>query len=408
MALAVTSNRNKKLLNNLKTNNNLINPSSSFKTPKRLINTTYSSSSNSTNLNKTKTYLNGSSNNKFSSLTKNPNFISSDLNSKTKKIDELKKPNKNVKNQDQEDLNVKEESLDESDEKRTDNTKSEIDNDTKQDIVNYCSISPEDLKIKEKYFEDKLTDLNKKLSKLKEIGTLGESNTEKNDDSTSLFLSEYFEELNKLARNCEDKLNGLNEWYKRERDEIEETFKLENKKAIQDFNDKQKELKESLKNEHEEMKKQIEIDRNTLDINMDTTEVKPPPTRNLRRRANHNSEMTADSTDFNSSLGIHVTSSVSSASGLLQSSTVLVGSSTSLASANVLTTSHQQSFYSLQQTFYSSNNNLNQALNDRKRKLTAATLAFQLNEDDLNDDLKFLNKSLRLSSGCSPSKNSNL
>lgn len=55
-------------------------------------------------------------------------------------------------------------------------------------------------------------------------------------------------------------------------------------RSIHEFQERRKELKETLRNEHEDARKQIEIERQTLDINSDVIEAKPAPTRNLRRR----------------------------------------------------------------------------------------------------------------------------
>ncbi|CAF0781210.1 unnamed protein product [Brachionus calyciflorus] len=175
------------------------------------------------------------------------------------------------------------------------NENKKVENNNKLIEIDLKSFSTEDLKLKEKYFEDKLKSLNEKLGKLKELGFLNRIENDFDikenvnvDDNLMSFMREYSEEMKKLDRDCEDKLDGLKEWYKRERDEIDETFKLESKKAIQEFYAKRKELKENLKNEHEDKRKKIENDLNMLEINFDYYENKIFPTRKLRRRTTTN------------------------------------------------------------------------------------------------------------------------
>lgn len=161
--------------------------------------------------------------------------------------------------------------------------------------VDLSRFSTGDLKLKEKYFEDKLRDLNDKLGKLRDVAISIdrkksiETELKENEMNESVrhFLSKYLNELEKLDQESNDKLNGLKEWHRREIEEIDETFKLENKKAVQEFHEKRKELKESLKIEHEEKRKKVETDLNMLEINFDYFENKIFPTRKLRRRTNH-------------------------------------------------------------------------------------------------------------------------
>jgi hypothetical protein len=186
------------------------------------------------------------------------------------------------------------------------------------------------------------------------------------------------------------------------------------------------------RNEYEEMRKQIESDRATLDINTDTTEVKPPPTRNLRRRVNQLNAYDYDSgcldlasnsaslliqggggggggANASSSISIGVSSSVGVA-GMLNSSLCSVnigsaftqyangsggGNGTPTFSSYFASVAPPSSLPYDGST--SSGSNLVQSVNDRKRKLTTATIALGLNEDELNEDFKFLVKNGSLS-----------
>ncbi|RNA09354.1 sin3 histone deacetylase corepressor complex component SDS3 [Brachionus plicatilis] len=368
MSLAVQSRKK----TSLKTN------APNFKTPKRLINGT----TDNTSLTKNKSCLSLNSSKSAKNLD--------DLN-KMKKFDEEKKPD------------IKQEPKDA--EEKSSNAKPES---AKCDDFVELELSQEEIKQREKYFEEKLKDLGNKLRKIRQMGVcsgqaLSDLKENEMSESLSLYLKEYLCHVGNLERDCDDKLESLNEWYLREKEDIEETYRTEKKKAEQEFHEKRKELKENLINEHEEIRKQIEIDRNTLDINMDTTEIKPPPTRNLRRRTNHNNENDTSCHDLSSShVGLHVSSSVSSSSGLLQSNTANVTSTGNHSSNNTLG-SCQTNFYSVQPNFYSSSC-YSQFVNDRKRKFTPNTM-FQLSEDDVNDDFKYLSKNLRLAHCHSPCKN---
>lgn len=64
-------------------------------------------------------------------------------------------------------------------------------------------------------------------------------------------------------------------------------------RSIHEYQERRKELKDMLRNDNEDARRQIEIERMTLDINTDVVEVKPAPTRNLRRRCVMASNATA-------------------------------------------------------------------------------------------------------------------
>nr|QDF21427.1 Sin3 histone deacetylase corepressor complex component SDS3 [Brachionus koreanus] len=356
---------------------------------------------NAVNLKTPKRLVNGSGENGV--LTKTKNYLNNSL-KYSKNLDDLNKSKKQDEDKMSSAKNEPEMIEEKVDSRLAESSKS-------QDLVelDFNNLSKEEIKQKEKYFDDKLKDLGEKLRKIREMGVCSGqvmSDLKENEisESLSLCVKDYLAEINKLERDCDDKLELLSEWYVREKHEIEETFKTEKKKALQEFNDKRKELKENLLNEHEEIRKQIEIDRNTLDIHLDTAELKPPPTRNLRRRTNHNNnENDTSNHDLSSChINLHVTSSVSSNSSLLQSASVNLASNSNLNVSNILG-SNQSSYFNSTQNFYSSSS-YSQYVNDRKRKI-APNMMFQLNEDDLNDDLKHLSKNLRLSHNHSPCKN---
>ena len=177
----------------------------------------------------------------------------------------------------------------------------------------------------------------------------------------------------------------------------------------------------SLRNEYEEMRKQLEIDRTSLDINTDMTEVKPPPTRNLRRRVNQLNPYDFDTgADINPTPMI-LTSSVSSSMNIGANSCSVVTSintslcaAVSMGSGSNLTAFNPYSNavpafnsyfanavpslpYFANSTATAIVNSTLQSVNDRKRKLTtaAATISFALNEDELNEDFRFLVRNVK-------------
>jgi len=71
-----------------------------------------------------------------------------------------------------------------------------------------------------------------------------------------------------------------------ETESIERQFLREKKAAVREFEDKKIELKDTVIAEWEEKKKQIELDRYSIELAQDNTEVKSASTRKLRRRPN--------------------------------------------------------------------------------------------------------------------------
>ncbi|RNA09348.1 sin3 histone deacetylase corepressor complex component SDS3 [Brachionus plicatilis] len=191
-----------------------------------------------------------------------------------KKFDEEKKPD------------IKQEPKDA--EEKSSNAKPES---AKCDDLVELELSQEEIKQREKYFEERLKDLGNKLRKIRQMGVcsgqaLSDLKENEMSESLSLYLKEYLCHVGNLERDCDDKLESLNEWYLREKEDIEETYRTEKKKAEQEFHEKRKELKENLINEHEEKRRKVETDLKMLEINFDYYENKIFPTRKLRRRGN--------------------------------------------------------------------------------------------------------------------------
>ncbi|CAG9585075.1 unnamed protein product [Danaus chrysippus] len=69
-------------------------------------------------------------------------------------------------------------------------------------------------------------------------------------------------------------------------DVVEREYIAEKKAAAKEFDEKKIELKENLLHDFEEKRKLIEGERNSMELNGDSIEVKPPMKRILRRRAN--------------------------------------------------------------------------------------------------------------------------
>nr|QDF21423.1 Sin3 histone deacetylase corepressor complex component SDS3 [Brachionus koreanus] len=256
---------------------------------------------NAVNLKTPKRLVNGSVENGV--LTKTKNYLNNSF-KYSKNLDDLNK----LRKQDEDKMSsVKKEPEmieEQTDSRAADSSKS-------HDLVesDFNNLSKEEIKQKEKYFDDKLKDLGEKLRKIREMGVCSGqvmSDLKENEISEclSLFVRDYLAEINKLERDCDDKLELLSEWYVREKHEIEETFKTEKKKALQEFNDKRKELKENLLNEYDERRKKIVSDLRMLEINFDLFDNKMFFTRKLRRRTNPPCNLNFDFLIDSSSLDI--------------------------------------------------------------------------------------------------------
>ena len=118
----------------------------------------------------------------------------------------------------------------------------------------------------------------------------------------------YRDKLNHLKRQLQQLSEGNHpEWLKRikrldnqlkerlfintvvkelELEMAEQDFLLEKKNVVKEFEEKKVYLKEQLLSELEEKQKQIDIERTSMELTGDSLELKPVTTRKLRRRAN--------------------------------------------------------------------------------------------------------------------------
>lgn len=194
--------------------------------------------------------------------------------------------------------------------------------------------------------ELKIEKLNKKLAEL---------------DEDNLAINKN---INKIELEYESRLETIENWYKFKRNEIQTQYEHECKQATQEFNEKRKELKDNLRNEYEDKKKLVEIERNLLDINVDSSEIKPQITRKLRRR------------------GCAGTDTISN------SNNQIIITSNSISTVTLCPNTNQIS------TFL--NPQLNNVISsERKRRPSPANhISFALNDDEISDDLKYLNRNI--------------
>jgi len=191
------------------------------------------------------------------------------------------------------------------------------------------------------------------------------------DQSANPELSNIIIELEKSY--C-DRIQLIDEWFDRKKQEIVKKYDCEVRTALGEFNEKSKELKESLKNEYEDKRRLIEIERAVLDITVDTNELKPTVTRKLRRRGN-----------FNEPAPNFVVSSYISAT----SSVVALGSASSTQTVNNTQTT---SIFSVSTNAILVSSSTS---SERKRRPSPSNqVTYALNEDEIGDDVKYLFKNL--------------
>lgn len=125
------------------------------------------------------------------------------------------------------------------------------------------------LEIKEQMYQEKLAQLNSQIEAL-HAGT----------------HPDYIKKMKKLEVEYKERLrlNEVDRDYHLEF--LEKQYLLENKAADKEYEDKKMDLKENLLTDYEDKRKMIENERNTTELNTDSTEVKPTVTRKLRRRPN--------------------------------------------------------------------------------------------------------------------------
>lgn len=297
-------------------------------------------------------------------------------------------------------------------------------------------MSREEYERNDQMLETRLDELKRRLDALKNVDLTAAAtrSTCKYEDS---FLNEFKAELERLEHEASSNMTSIKFWFDKERNEIEEQFKNEYKRSIHEYQERRKELKDMLRNDNEDARRQIEIERMTLDINTDVIEVKPAPTRNLRRRcvmASNTTATTAANSLFSSQVYIESLEEPASVSTAVSSATpVSVHSSSTAASGVVGPNVHQSpllsstlsavvesisaSAVSVSSVTGASSNALlyiqqqvsNGPLNggglnyDRKqRKVGSSSLAITISEDEINEDHKCLLKSLRQPHSASP------
>lgn len=271
--------------------------------------------------------------------------------------------------------------------------------------------SEETFQKREKEYEKHIKALQDQLEKLKQFEELAQ---EKKLNSTLVkqsisdlhaddcnYLSKFLSEIQRVEKESTEYVSVVKNWYELQKHEIEQQYTVEQKRAVQEFQDKRRELKDTLRNENEEKRKKVEIDRCTADINMDNSDPKPTTTRKLRRRfnapisnlvaasnVNFDFTMEANTYDIDSeALGIGCSSLMSSTSVLLQSG-VMSTAALGLTAVSSALCSNVNSNGSNVNNYYA--NNLTATNNERKRKFGPASITFTISEEEINEDLKFL------------------
>lgn len=289
--------------------------------------------------------------------------------------------------------------------------------------------SIEEFKAHEKYFDDRLKQLYENLKQLKDLGhsTL---NTVKSSTNNS-YLHELKHEINRLDKESNENLFIVKVWFDKQKNDLETQFKIDFNRHTLEYQEKIKDLKENLRNEYDDMKKQLELDKTQLDINMEVSETKPQPTRTLRRRLNNNNNTAISNLDYSIDTSLDLTSSVGTGVGIgaasVSSTSVLLqrdslGSSINVLNSNIVNSvvgsslsqfNTSNGYYSnlIQQSYYSNtilNNIAQSVVNERKRKLSPATITFAINEDELNEDFKYLIKNFNTINNSLINKNNKL
>jgi hypothetical protein len=421
MVLSTSSRR--KLLNN---STNCSNTSLTSKSGRRLINT---SSNNEDITSKEKS-------NKFQNFKKNKIINKHQINLKqgrpTRNAYESKKIGKSVVSGGHQ-QKLKEDETDDYDEQDDDDDEFFVDcddNDFESLAFNHQNKrfkfdSIEEFKAHEKYFDDRLKQLYDNLKQLKDLGYTS-LHTAKSTTNNS-YLHELKHEINKLDKESKDNLFIVKVWFDKQKYDLETQFKIDFNRHTQEYQEKIRDLKENLKNEYDDMKKQLELDKTQLDINTEVTETKPQPTRTLRRRLNNNNNTAISNLDYSIDTSLDLTSSVgagvignasvSSTSVLLQRDSL--GSSINVLNSNIVNSvvgsslsqfNTSNGYYSnlIQQSYYSNtilNNIAQSVVYERKRKLSPATITFAINEDELNEDFKYLIKNFNTINNSLISKN---
>ncbi|CAG9861497.1 unnamed protein product [Phyllotreta striolata] len=175
-------------------------------------------------------------------------------------------PYSNAYNQDYE---FDDDKYDNEDDREHDETQEETDEDTEDASETDTGRQEEPLEIKEQMYQDKLSNLKKKLQQLK--------------DGTH---HEYNKKVRKLEYQYKERLR-LNALYRDYMiDCVEKEFLQEKKAAVREFEEKKIDLKENMISDLEDKKRTVEAERYSIELTGDSLEVKPVMTRKLRRRPN--------------------------------------------------------------------------------------------------------------------------
>lgn len=105
---------------------------------------------------------------------------------------------------------------------------------------------------------------------------------------------EYLKRIKKLESQYNERLR-LNDVHRDYLFEcLERDYLLERNAADKEYDDKKIDLRENLLTDYEDKRKMIENERNTMELNSDSTEIKPTVTRKLRRRPNEPMPLTTN------------------------------------------------------------------------------------------------------------------
>ncbi|XP_037295474.1 sin3 histone deacetylase corepressor complex component SDS3 isoform X2 [Manduca sexta] len=143
------------------------------------------------------------------------------------------------------------------------------DEDTEEASETDIPNNDEPLEVKEQMYQDKLASLKKQLQQLEDG-----------------IHPEYLKRVKRLEHQLHERLR-LNKIYKDHMYEVvDREYVAEKKAAAKEFEEKKVELQENLLSDFEDKRKMIESERHSMELNGDSTEVKPMMKRILRRRAN--------------------------------------------------------------------------------------------------------------------------
>ncbi|XP_056640055.1 sin3 histone deacetylase corepressor complex component SDS3 [Diorhabda sublineata] len=161
------------------------------------------------------------------------------------------------------------EKYDNNDDKEQDEHYDQSNEDTEDASETDTGRQEEPLEIKEQMYQDKLSNLKKKLQQLK--------------DGTH---HDYNRKVRKLEYQYKERLR-LNVLYRDYLIEcVDKEYIQEKKAAVREFEEKKIDLKENLISDLEDKKKTVEAERYSMELTGDCMEVKPVMTRKLRRRPN--------------------------------------------------------------------------------------------------------------------------